>query len=220
MTELYCDKKDRTKHIICAILGVCIACILTGSAAVRRVSLVQAKTQEVQEGLAKEVFRFHVLANSDSDEDQEVKLAVRDEIIRYMKESMDEEGEESSVDATKAWAQSHLGELTDVANKVLAKEGYDYRAHAEVTKCYFPEKCYGDITFPQGDYEALRIELGEAGGHNWWCVLYPNLCFMDTTCAVVSDEGKEELKDTLTEEEYEMVTSTTDFKIRWFFLGD
>lgn len=220
MTELYCDKKDRTKHTICVILGICIACILTGSAAVHRVSLVQAKTEEVQEGLAQEVFRFHVLANSDSDEDQEVKLAVRDEVIRYMKESMDEEGAESSVNATRAWAKSHLKELTDVADEVLEKEGFDYRAKAEVTKCYFPEKRYGDVTFPQGNYEALRIELGEAGGHNWWCVLYPNLCFIDTTCAVVSDEGKEELQDTLTEEEYEMVTSTTDFKIKWFFLGD
>lgn len=220
MGELYNNKKDRTKHIICVILGICIACILTGSAAVHRVALVQAKTEEVQEGLAQEVFRFHILANSDSDEDQNVKLIVRDEVIRYMKAHMEDEEKDRSADVTKAWAQEHLEELTAVADGVLEREGYDYKAKAQVTNCYFPEKRYGDVTFPQGDYDALRIELGEAGGHNWWCVLYPNLCFIDTTCAVVSDEGKEELQDTLTDEEYEMVTSATDFKIKWFFLGD
>ena len=76
------------------------------------------------------------------------------------------------------------------------------------------------MIFPEGEYEALRLRLGDAGGHNWWCVLYPGLCFNDQTCAVVDEEGKEELKGTLTAEEYEMVTATTEFKIKCFFLGD
>ena len=86
-----------------------------------------------------------------------------------------------------------------------------------MTNCYFPDKTYGDITFPNGYYDALRIEIGEAKGHNWWCVLYPNLCFVDAVHAVVPDEGKEELKEVLDEEEYEMVTATSKFKIKWFF---
>ena len=102
----------------------------------------------------------------------------------------------------------------------LEKEGYDYLAKAEVTTCYFPDKRYGDVLFPEGWYEALRIRLGEAEGHNWWCVLYPNLCFTNATCAVVSEDGKKELKKALTAEEYEMVTATSDFKIKWFFFGD
>ena len=74
--------------------------------------------------------------------------------------------------------------------------------------------------FPKGRYEALRVELGDGVGRNWWCVLYPNLCFTDTTCAVVTDEGRQELEHVLTEEEYEMVTATSDFKIKSFFFGD
>ena len=89
-----------------------------------------------------------------------------------------------------------------------------------MTTCYFPDKRYGDVLFPEGWYEALRIRLGEAEGHNWWCVLYPNLCFTNATCAVVSEDGKKELKKALTAEEYEMVTATSDFKIKWFFFGD
>ena len=91
---------------------------------------------------------------------------------------------------------------------------------AEFEVSYFPDKQYGDVFFPQGEYEALKIRLGDARGHNWWCVLYPSLCFTDTACTVVSDEGKQGLKEVLTAEEYEMVTATSDFKIKWFFFGD
>ena len=80
---------------------------------------------------------------------------------------------------------------------------------AKLTKSYFPQKTYGDVTFPAGEYEALHIEIGRAKGHNWWCVLYPNLCFVDATNAVVPKKSKEKLKSVLDEEEYEMVTATS-----------
>lgn len=127
---------------------------------------------------------------------------------------------EPDVKQTKEWARSHLQELERVADQTVREEGYSYSSEAEVEVCYFPDKQYGDIFFPQGNYEALRIRLGEARGHNWWCVLYPNLCFTSSACAVVTDEGKEELKEALTAEEYEMVTAATDFKIRFFFFGN
>lgn len=210
-------KKDRKKHIICGIIGICISVVLTGLMVRGRAEAVDRKMAEVQKELSGEVFRFHVLANSDSSGDQEVKLKVRDAVLAYMKEEMDGE---ASAGATKTWAASHLTELEETALDVLGKNGFSYGVHAEVTTCYFPEKRYGDIVFPEGDYEALRIELGKASGHNWWCVLYPNLCFMNTTCAVVSDEGKEELQEILSEDEYEMITAASEFKIRWFFFGD
>lgn len=211
------NDQHRVKHLVCGILGVCTALIFTGILMGQRLTAVEEKTSQVQEKLAEEVFRFHVLANSDREEDQAVKLKVRDSVIAYMKESM---GEERSVEATKEWAEEHLKEVTDVAEQVLAEQGFSYGARSEVTDCYFPRKRYGDITFPEGNYEALRIELGRADGRNWWCVLYPNLCFMDTTCAVVSDEGKRDLKEALEEDEYEMVTASTNFKIKWFFFGE
>jgi stage II sporulation protein R len=212
---------DRIRQCICVILSICTAAILTGVLVERRMEIVDAKMSETQETLAKEVFRFHVLANSDSEEDQAVKLKVRDAVIDYMRESMDSElQEEPDAVQTKAWAKRHLGELKQVADQVVRDEGYAYSSEAEVAVCYFPDKLYGDIFFPQGDYEALRIRLGAARGQNWWCVLYPNLCFTGSTCAVVTDEGKEDLKSALTAEEYEMVTAAADFKIKWFFFGD
>ena len=212
---------DRIRQCICVILSICTAAILTGVLVERRMEIVDAKMSETQETLAKEVFRFHVLANSDSEEDQAVKLKVRDAVIDYMRESMDSElQEEPDAVQTKAWAKRHLGELKQVADQVVRDEGYAYSSEAEVAVCYFPDKLYGDIFFPQGDYEALRIRLGAARGQNWWCVLYPNLCFTGSTCAVVTDEGKEDLKSALTAEEYEMITCTSDFKIKWFFFGD
>lgn len=210
-------KKDRKKHLICGIIGICISAALTGMIVRGRVWAVDRKMSEVQEQLSEEVFRFHILANSDSSEDQEVKLEVRDAVLSYMKAEMD--GEESA-EATKAWASSHLDKIEETARRVLKEKGYSYGADAEITTCYFPEKWYGDIVFPEGNYEALRIKLGKASGHNWWCVLYPNLCFINTTCAVVSDEGKEELQEILDEDEYEMITAASEFKIRWFFFGD
>lgn len=174
-----------------------------------------------QETLAQEVLRFHVLANSDSNEDQEVKLKVRDKVLAYMEENMTLQlQEEPDAGKTKAWIEAHLEEIERTADQVLEQEGYPYRSEAELEVTYFPDKQYGDIFFPQGEYEALRIRLGDARGHNWWCVLYPSLCFTDTTCTVVSDEGREGLKEVLTAEEYEMVTATSDFKIKWFFFGD
>ena len=216
----FLQKKDRIKRMACVILGICTAFILTGVIAGNRAELVEAKTREIQEELAGEVFRFHVLADSDSEEDQEIKLVVRDAVLSYMEESMDESTEEPSAESTKRWAGEHLSEIEKAADDVLEKHGFDYRSQAEVTTCHFPEKRYGDITFPCGEYEALRIKLGRASGHNWWCVLYPNLCFIDKACAYVSEEGKGELREALGDEEYELVTAPSDFKVKWFFFGD
>ncbi len=214
------DKKYRIKKIICVILGICIGSLLTGVYVSQRAMEVDARISRIQGNLSKEVFRFHVLADSDSDEAQKVKLKVRDQVLEYMKQTLPGNEDMVSASQTKKWAKEHLREIEDIAEKVIREEGYSYRAKAEVSVCYFPDKRYGDITFPQGYYEALRIKLGKAKGHNWWCVLYPNLCFTSSTCAVVDEEGKEELKEVLTDEEYEMVTATSDFKIKSFFFGD
>ena len=128
----------------------------------------------------------------------------------------------NSAQATKKWAESHLNDLILVADEVLEREGMDYQADAHVTKCCFPEKKYGDMTFPQGEYEALRITLGEAAGHNWWCVLYPSLCFIDDVTGVVTEEKKEELREVLTEEEFLYILENPEEKeklqigFRWF----
>lgn len=192
---------------ICVLAGILISLVVTGI-------IVNAKQSQMQEDLAKEVFRFHVLANSDSDEDQALKMQVKEAVIAYMKEEIPNS---DSVETTKEWARNHLDAIVNLAKAVIREEGYDYPVIAEVTTCDFPDKTYGDITFPSGRYEALCIEIGEANGQNWWCVLYPNLCFIDAVHAVVPEEGKKDLKKVLQEDTYEMVTATSRFKIGWFF---
>ncbi len=214
------NKIERIKKAICIVLGICIGALLTGAVISQRAMEVDARISRLQGELSKEVFRFHVLADSDSDEAQRVKLKVRDRVLEYMEQTMPESADMVSASQTKAWAMEHLREIEAAAEEGIREEGYSYRAKAEVSVCYFPDKRYGEIVFPQGYYDALRIKLGKAKGQNWWCVLYPNLCFTSATCAVVDEEGKEELREVLTDEEYEMVTAASDFKIKSFFFGE
>lgn len=199
------------------ILAVIIAAVLSAGILRKRELLVEARMSETQQSLAQGVFRFHVLANSDSEEDQALKMEVKEAVLSYMEETMPKTSDAAQ---TKAWAQEHRSEIQRVAERVIAEEGYDYEVTVKVTTCYFPDKTYGDVFFPAGEYEALRIEIGAARGQNWWCVLYPNLCFLDATHAVVPEEGKQELREVLTDDEYEMVTATSDFKIKWFFFEE
>lgn len=202
------------KKIICVLIALGTGCLVTGG--VMREKALEIKLEETQKGLAEEVFRFHVLANSDSEEDQSLKLLVRDGILAYMKRNLPEDADKNE---TKAWTEEHLNELEQIAEKIIRNEGFGYQVNAKVETIAFPKKTYGDITFPAGEYEALRILIGEAKGHNWWCVLYPNLCFVDSVHAVVPEEEKEELENVLTDDEYEMITMGTKFKIKWYFLA-
>ena len=192
---------------VCILVGISISLLVTGV-------IVQAKKTRMQKDLAEEVFRFHVLANSDSKEDQALKMKVKEEVLAFMKEEIPNSG---SVVDTKKWAIENLEQIAEVAQEVVCEEGYQYWIMAEVTHCDFPEKSYGDITFPAGEYETLRIEIGEGKGQNWWCVLYPNLCFVNAVRAVVPKEGKQQLRKVLEEDTYEMITSKTRFRIGWFF---
>ena len=196
---------------ILSVLGITAAVILT----------VQGRgamaAESIQEGIAGEIIRFHVIANSDSQEDQDLKLMVKDEIVKYMEPILRDAGD---ISETRIRIKDHLGEIEEKAAEVIKGQGYDYQAEAGLTKCYFPIKTYGDCTFPAGEYEALRVCIGEAQGKNWWCVLYPNLCFIDSIHAVVPEEQKEELKNVLTEEEYDSLfdwrTSDFEIKTKWF----
>ena len=205
-------KIDRRIHRVMILVSVFAGALITGFFVWK--SEVNAQVQ-MQKHLAEEVLRFHVLANSDSAGDQELKMKVKEAVLDFLREQMPEF---ESVEDTRRWVCEHTRELEAVSARVIEKEGYDYTVSAAVTTCWFPEKTYGDITFPQGNYKALRIEIGEAKGQNWWCVLYPQLCFLNAANAVVPKEGKEQLKNVLTEEEYARVTVGTEFEIGWYFL--
>lgn len=203
----YIKSENFKKQAVCVLGAIVIAFLLT-------TVVINAKEQEVQKKMAKEVFRFHVLANSDSEQDQALKMKVKENVIAYMETELPDS---ENVETTKEWVSSHLKEIQNVASDTLRENQNEDVVTVEVVNCYFPDKTYGDLTFPRGNYDALRIKIGEAKGKNWWCVLYPNLCFLDAVHAVVPDKGKEELKQVLDEEEYEMITAMSKFKMRWFF---
>ncbi len=199
---------------ICLIIALVMAVVITGLLIRERKGLIEVRAQEAQRELAEEVLRFHVLANSDDEKDQQLKMRVKEAVLIYMKKHL---SENADLVRTKDWVQKNLEEIKAVAEQELRKEGSEYKAEVKLEKVMFPKKTYGDITFPAGAYQALRIEIGEAKGQNWWCCLYPNLCFIDAVHAVVPEEEKKELADVLADDSYEMITSKTDFKIKWFF---
>lgn len=117
--------------------------------------------------------RLHVLANSDQVYDQQLKLAVRDEMISVITPIL---ADAENADEARSLAQTHLGELTQAAQEVVWRHGYDYHVTAEIGRFDFPDRQYDSLFLPAGNYQALRVRIGKAEGHNWWCVLYPPLC--------------------------------------------
>lgn len=179
-------------------LFLCLTCLLLAflfTMAGRRQS-----DEAMAARIAPEILRFHVLANSDSDEDQQLKLRVRTLLLDSIYEKL---GENASLDNTKEYVLANKDSLEQEAEDYMKAEGYDYPAHMEVTECYFPTKTYGDMVFPCGTYDAVRVEIGKGKGHNWWCVLYPPLCFVDSTYAVVPDSSREILRESLDAADYQ-----------------
>ena len=206
----------RKKEAIC--LGIALLCgaLLTGLLLVQRGMLVEARARRAGQELSREVLRFHVLADSDSRQDQQRKMEVKEAVLAYMGEAMPQDAD---LEETCSWVQEHLEALEQTAGETLREAGCSDPVRAELVRDYFPEKTYGDVTFPEGEYTALRIRIGEGQGHNWWCCLYPSLCFTDAVTARVPEEEKEQLGRVLGEDEYEMITAYSDFKLRWFFFG-
>lgn len=155
---------------------------------------------EIQENIADNIIRLHVIANSDTGTDQSLKLKVRDGIIDGITDTIsgttDAKGAEKLLSA-------QTDNIKNSALDIISGNGYDYPVNVSLEERYFPVKSYGDLVFPAGNYKALCVEIGEARGRNWWCVLFPSLCFVDETYAVVPDNSKEKLKETLSKEEYE-----------------
>lgn len=160
----------------------------------------------VSYNISDSVFRLHVIANSDSDADQNLKYKVRDNIIKYMNTLLPNITSKQEVIQI---ANDHINDFYNIANQTITSEGFSYSVNIKIGKYNFPTKTYGDVSFPAGIYDALRIEIGNANGHNWWCVMFPPLCFVDVTSGVVPEESKSLLKDSMGNEEYELVTADT-----------
>lgn len=172
------------------------------------------ENQEALAGhLAPSILRFHILADSDSSNDQEVKLEVRSLIMDYLNQELgDSAGKEETVD----YLNTHADTIEQIAGDYLNAKGFTYGARLELTNCYFPMRAYGPLTFPSGNYDAARIILGSGQGRNWWCVLYPRFCFVDAVCSEVPADTMNQLETSLKQDDYlALQDSRPEVKIRF-----
>ncbi|MCI2112184.1 MAG: stage II sporulation protein R [Ruminococcus sp.] len=171
------------------IKSACIAFVLT---VIYSMIPFHTECKEISD----EVFRLHILANSDEDYDQELKLKVRDKVLLYT-ESLFEKAH--SKEEAESLISENLQAICNTAQKEVKDNGYDYPVTAQITKMYFTTRTYESYTLPSGMYDALRITIGSGNGHNWWCVMYPSIC-------ILSEESQDEAaKETFNDNQYDIV---------------
>lgn len=168
----------------------------------------------VSNNLSDAVFRLHVLANSDSAEDQALKLKVRDSLLNHMNDIC---SNCTTKEEAISLANENKKNFQQIAEQTISENGYNYPVKINIDNFYFPTKNYGDITLPAGFYDALRVEIGEAKGKNWWCVMFPSLCFIDVSSGIVDDSAKENLEKNLEEESYSIISDKNNSEIKLKF---
>ena len=169
--------------------AACVALILT-------VMFSMIPFQAACSDISDNVFRLHILANSDSEADQQLKLKVRDRLLEYSQALFEQA---KSKEEAESLVADHLQELADTASAEIAENGFAYPVRAEITRMYFTTRHYENYTLPSGTYDALHITIGEGKGHNWWCVMFPSLCIN------TDSDGDRKTKEALGEEEYGVV---------------
>ena len=176
--------------------------------------LQDKSTSTLQQQIATQVLRFHIRANSDTVADQQKKLRLKQSLLEWLTPIL---SENTSKSETIQCIRKNLPDIRKEATRMAAPEPVTVTLQKE----WFPEKTYGTCTFPEGIYDALRVDIGQAKGHNWWCVLYPSLCFADALEPSMTEEGEEKLQQVLDEDAYDLLLHPQKLKIRFrleFFL--
>lgn len=176
--------------------------------------LQDKSTSTLQKQIATQVLRFHIRANSDTVADQQKKLRIKQSLLEWLTPIL---SENTSKSETIQCIRKNLPDIRKEATRMAAPEPVTVTFQKE----WFPEKTYGTCTFPEGIYDALRVDIGQAKGHNWWCVLYPSLCFADALEPSMTEEGEEKLQQVLDEDAYDLLLHPQKLKIRFrleFFL--
>ena len=197
-------------YIFCLVLKKLLKILLFFYILISAFFYVDAVSSDISDS----VFRLHVIANSDSKEDQELKYKVRDKVLEYM--NLISKNCTSKEDVINL-AKTHQEEFKNIAQNVIKENGYNYNVNIYIGKYDFPTKTYGDISFPAGNYDCLRIEIGESQGQNWWCVMFPPLCFVDVTSGIVPEDSKSLMQNNLTDEEYSIISDnhSPDIQIKF-----
>ena len=196
----------KISFIIC--LSILTICTIAGLKIRRQQALSQ-------QHIASQIIRLHVIANSDETEDQTLKKEVKDQVVTYLRSKMNQA---ASIQAARRVICQEMDALKQIAEKKIRQEGYDYPVTVSLGTTYFPVKEYGDMAFPAGDYEALRVQIGKSKGRNWWCVMYPNLCFANSVYEVSDENSKEELQTILTKEDYEEIMAAGKIRVGFKYL--
>lgn len=170
--------------------------------------------QNISTDISNSVFRLHVIANSDTQEDQNLKYKVRDSLLNYMNRIC---GNCKTKEEAISIVEKNKASFEQIATDTIKEEGYNYSVKINIGNFEFPTKNYGDISLPAGYYDALRVEIGKAEGQNWWCVMFPPLCFVDISSGVVPDESKKVMETNLSEEEFALVSNQSDNEVQFKF---
>ena len=184
----------KKKYDFCLSLIIILILLLLVMSGVRR------NQEALASRIAPEILRFHVLANSDSPKDQALKLDVKEFLLEMIRSEVPDSSTRSEL---ICYFENNKPRLARSAKQFMQELGFDYPVEVLLETCEFPQKTYGDMTFPAGEYEAVRVVLGEGKGQNFWCVLYPSLCYIDRTYAVVPNSSKELLQSLLPEDDFQ-----------------
>lgn len=175
---------------------------------------IQNYASAVSTELKENIFRLHIIANSNSKKDQELKIKVRDVIIEYLNNI---ETDFNSKNEMINYVQTHIEEIKSLVKKTIKENNFDYKVSIEIGESYFPTKYYENISLPAGIYDAIKIKIGDAKGENWWCSLFPPLCFNNFSNGFISTSNSKSLEKNLSKEELLIITnssSTYQFKFK------
>lgn len=189
----------------CMVIAIFATGILTWNI------FLNLETKSTVSVLSHSAIRFHILANSDSVSDQALKMRVKESVVNYIYEKT---VDFKTVDEEKNFILNNDKTIKSIAAKAIADNGYDYTVSSTFGFSDFPVKTYGDVIFPKGTYTSYTIKIGNGKGHNWWCVLYPPLCFVDVSTGVLPDNSKKKLRDSLSDTQYHTVTKY-NFKFKY-----
>ncbi|MEW9078886.1 stage II sporulation protein R [Terrisporobacter glycolicus] len=207
-------KVKNIKKRIYILFSILITILLLTTLVIsKEITKIEACSYDYKEKL----IRFHVIANSDTDEDQELKLKVRDAVIAYLQPKLENS---KSIEESEVIIKNEYDNLKKISKKIISKNGYDYSVKIGLQYSDFPAKQYSSVVLPAGKYKALKIIIGEGKGKNWWCVMFPPLCFVDEQNGVIDEKTDEKLKEILTPQEYDLImaknqTKVTDLKFKF-----
>lgn len=200
-------KAKNIKKRIYILFSILITILLLTTLVIsKEITKIEACSYDYKEKL----IRFHVIANSDTDDDQELKLKVRDAVIAYLQPKLENS---KAIEESEAIIKDEYDNLEKISKNIVSENGYDYSVNIGLQYSDFPAKQYSSVVLPAGKYKALKIIIGEGKGKNWWCVMFPPLCFVDEQNGVIDEKTDEKLKEILTPQEYDLIMAKNQTKV-------